>query len=288
MQALFTRIWHVIASEQTRVFLWLVARQVIMTNMKRQRRHLTDTGICQVCKGGEESILHILRDCPAMFEIWSRFVPMAKQGEFFNTPLLGWLYENLGVHTEIGRYNWSTLFAITTWWGWKWRCWNVFGKTGKCRDRVKFLRDLAKETSEAHTKGRERGTAGVRVERHIVWTPPISGWFKVNTDAASKGNPGRALAGGVLRDEDGTWCGGFAINIGICSAPLAELWGIYYGLYMAWEKRVPRLIVEVDSEVVVSFFNAGINDSHPLSFLVRLCYGFFSRDWLIRVIHVYS
>ncbi|CAA7016724.1 unnamed protein product [Microthlaspi erraticum] len=69
-------------------------------------------------------------------------------------------------------------------------------------------------------------------------------------DGASRGNPGIAAAGGVLLDEHGTWICGFALNIGVWSAPLAELWGVYYGLCMAWEQRV-------------------------------------QRDWIVRVVHVY-
>ena len=30
-----------------------------------------------------------------------------------------------------------------------------------------------------------------------------------------------------------------------------------------------------------------IADSHPLSFLIRLCYGFLSKDWIVRISHVY-
>ncbi|CAA7023633.1 unnamed protein product [Microthlaspi erraticum] len=69
----------------------------------------------------------------------------------------------------------------------------------------------------------------------------------------------------------------------ICSAPLAELWGVYYGLYIAWEKQVPRLEVEVDSELVVGFLKNGIGEAHPLSFLVRLCHGFITKDWTVRI-----
>ena len=43
----------------------------------------------------------------------------------------------------------------------------------------------------------------------------------------------------------------------------------------------------MDSESVVGFLRTGINDSNPLSFLVRLCYGFISRDWLVKISHVY-
>lgn len=73
----------------------------------------------------------------------------------------------------------------------------------------------------------------MRVERMIAWTPPRVGWLKMNTDGTSRNNPGLATAGGVLRDETGQWRGGFSLNIGICSVPLAELWGVYYGLCLA-------------------------------------------------------
>lgn len=45
------------------IYMIMYFWQAIMTNMERYRRHLNDTSLCQVCKGGEESIIHILRDC---------------------------------------------------------------------------------------------------------------------------------------------------------------------------------------------------------------------------------
>lgn len=66
----------------------------------------------------------------------------------------------------------------------------------------------------------------------------------------------------------GHWCGEFVLNIGVCSAPLAELWGVYYRLYIAWERKVTRLEMEVDSKLVVRFLKLRISASHPLSFLV--------------------
>jgi len=106
-------------------------------------------------------------------------------------------------------------------------------------------------------------------------------------DGASRENPGLAAAGGAVRDGNENWVGVFALNIEICSAPLAELWGLYYGLHIVWEQGITRLELEVDSKIVVGFLQTGIPDSHPLSFLLRLCYGFISRDWLVRISHVY-
>lgn len=48
-----------------------------------------------------------------------------------------------------------------------------------------------------------------------------------------------------------------------------------------------RLELEIDSEMVVGFFKTVIEDSHPLLFLVRLYYGFISKDWIVRIGHVY-
>ncbi|XP_010484806.1 PREDICTED: uncharacterized protein LOC104763089 [Camelina sativa] len=175
----------------------------------------------------------------------------------------------LGDNVEQEGYSWATQFVVVIWWAWKWRCGNIFESTARCRDRV---------------GGRVRPNRGMRM---IAWSPPSVGWVKLNTDGASHGNPGLATAGGVLRDSDGAWIGGFAFNIGICTAPLAELWGVYYGLYTAWEKGITRVELEVDSELVVGFLTTVIEDSHPLSFLVRLCYDFISRDWIVRIGHMY-
>lgn len=101
---------------------------------------------------------------------------------------------------------------------------------------------------------------------------------KARYDWSFHKNPVLTTAGGLIRDATGSWCGGFALNIGVCSAPLAELWGVYYGLYLTWERHITRLEVEVDSELVVGFLSKGISDSHPLSFVVHMCHDFLSRN----------
>ncbi|CAA7028167.1 unnamed protein product [Microthlaspi erraticum] len=287
MDTFFSRVWKVAAPERVSFFLWLTGNQCIMTNQKRKRRHLSDSDICTVCKGGVETLIHILRDCPAMSGIWSRIVPIRRQQDFFDRSILSWLYDNLGEDGLVEGSPWSTMFAIGVWWGWKWCCGNVFGENRKCRDRVRFIKDQSKEVTQAIEKCNAQNIKPARVDRMIAWVPPEVGWIKLNTDGASRGNPGPATAGGALRNNYGDWCGGFVLNIGRCTAPLAELWGVYYGLLIAWEKHIPRLEVEIDSELVVGFLKTGINDSHPLSFLVRLCHGLIEKDWLVRISHVY-
>lgn len=35
------------------------------------------------------------------------------------------------------------------------------------------------------------------------WSPPVAGSYKLNTDGACCVNPGRAAAGGIIRDSNG-------------------------------------------------------------------------------------
>ncbi|CAA7053633.1 unnamed protein product [Microthlaspi erraticum] len=286
MSQFFRRVWRVTAPERVRVFMWLLGNHGIMTNQERFRWHISDTKICQVCKAGIESSLYILRDCPAMSGIWERIVPREKRQAFFTMPLLEWLFVNLSDSSQMESGIWSTLFSVSVWWAWKWRCGNIFGENKLWSDRVKFVKDYAKEVSQA--KYMENGGRSVASEDRLVsWSPPLVSWIKLNTDGASHGNPGLATAGDALRGGDGQWRGGFALNIGRCTAHMAELWGLYYGLCIAWEKGFTRLEVEVDSSLVVGFMKTGICDTHPLSFLVHLCQGFLSKDSEVRITHVY-
>lgn len=117
MESFFRKMWSVAVPERVKVFLWLVGNQAIMTNAERHRRHLSGTDLCQVCRGGIETILHVLRDCPAMTGIWNRFVPARKRQAFFSMSLFEWLYKNL-CDNDTGSGNpWATLFALAAWWG---------------------------------------------------------------------------------------------------------------------------------------------------------------------------
>ncbi|PKI61873.1 hypothetical protein CRG98_017771 [Punica granatum] len=68
----------------------------------------------------------------------------------------------------------------------------------------------------------------------IKWLYPPSSWVKLNTDGTSRGNPGAAGAGGLIRDDNGRWLEGFAQNVGYATATIAELWGIKVGLELTW------------------------------------------------------
>ncbi|GAU21472.1 hypothetical protein TSUD_241950 [Trifolium subterraneum] len=59
-----------------------------------------------------------------------------------------------------------------------------------------------------------------------------------------------AGCGGVICDINGIWRGGFAKNLGIYSAYVAELWGVLEGLRYVRSLGFNRIELNVDSSVV--------------------------------------
>ncbi|KAL9386971.1 hypothetical protein Peur_020095 [Populus x canadensis] len=89
----------------------------------------------------------------------------------------------------------------------------------------------------------------------IGWRYPSIEWVKLNVDSCSRGNPGCAGAGGLIRESMGSWIKGFAINTGICSSVRAEFWAAITGLELAWDLGLHQIILESDSVLTVNLIN---------------------------------
>lgn len=79
----------------------------------------------------------------------------------------------------------------------------------------------------------------------------IEGWWVLNTDGASLGNPGPAGAGIVLRDSGGAILGELSRSLGKATNNEAEYRALILGLTEARSMGATRLKVLLDSELVV-------------------------------------
>ncbi|CAL2254548.1 unnamed protein product [Prunus armeniaca] len=76
---------------------------------------------------------------------------------------------------------------------------------------------------------------------------------KIYLIALSVRSMSRAIgAGGVLRNSEGLWIGGFTVNLGLGQVQDAEIWGLFFGLKLAISHNSSPLIVEMDSALAVS------------------------------------
>ena len=95
-----------------------------------------------------------------------------------------------------------------------------------------------------------------KVVVNVRWNKPPIGWFKLNTDGASMGNPGKAGGGGLIRDSVGFWVKGFSRSLGTGTSMLAECWALRDGLFLAIQLGIQNLEVELDAKVVVDLINS--------------------------------
>ena len=95
--------------------------------------------------------------------------------------------------------------------------------------------------------------------------------MKLNTDSSSLGNPGLAGAGGLIRDENGSWVVGFARKIGVASSLLAELWALRDGPLLCLQFHVQAVIIEMDAKAIVHAFSHQSNSNTIVSSLMNDC-----------------
>jgi ribonuclease HI len=79
--------------------------------------------------------------------------------------------------------------------------------------------------------------------------------YILNTDGGSRGNPGPAAIGGILKDSTGVIILEFKERIGEATNNFAEYTALMRGLELAVDKGVADLACFLDSELVVKQLN---------------------------------
>ena len=204
---------------------------------------------CPLCNGPSKSIIHVLRDRSIAQQVWNSLFPPILPNLFFGINLLDWLRLNCKSQQPCALgIPWGILFPIGVWNLWLHRNRVVF--KNEAPNKIYKSNIIAKAVEYAflgvnETKKRILGTIFVK------WEPPSQNWHKLNTDGSSLGNPGRAGGGGIIRNANGEWVGGYARAIGITTSAAAELWALQDGLTMCIELNLPVVIIELDAKLVM-------------------------------------
>lgn len=144
---LWDLVWKAPAQQRVRAFLWLASHDRLMGNLNRYKRKLTNDPKCFICGGEDESTLHILRDCPAAKSVWRKLEGFANLSSFYQGGLHEWIRNNLEFESI---ETWPTIFAISTWWLWRWRNMLMFDRRNEILlDLIAFLKVRFDETWKA-------------------------------------------------------------------------------------------------------------------------------------------
>ena len=86
----------------------------------------------------------------------------------------------------------------------------------------------------------------------MIFGTPLKGFLKFNIDGASKGNPGTAGHGGVLRDERGNILFIFYGHLGKATNNMAKVMAMEQCLEFMIQDNRHNVIIEADSELIIN------------------------------------
>ncbi|GJX33253.1 non-LTR retroelement reverse transcriptase [Tanacetum coccineum] len=125
-------------------------------------------------------------------------------------------------------------------------------------------------------------------EVFVRWVASSLDWVLLNTDGASRGNLGEAGGGGILRDSRGCFIRAFAENYGICTVTRSEILALLHGIIMARDVGIRKLLIKVNSQVVVHLMEGKIIRHSPAFYIVKKCRNLLkSLDWKVKLEHCY-
>jgi hypothetical protein len=289
-------IWHIIWRSKlwskVSTFLWLMVHNQILTWDNLRKRGFIGPSICYLCQQQEESMEHILNQCSSSGEIWDQASQIMRKTNRERDNIISTI-RNWGTEaykSPILNRIWQLFPGFIVWQLWKERNMRIFHSQASTPSNIwsKIFENI-QETICAQLWTQE----DFPIEPHeslilsswklnlhntplslnphhssislspSTWHCPPPGFCKLNFDGASKGNPGPAGFGAVLRDSTGQIKYLLAGHLGHDSNNSTELWGLIRGIQLASDLNMTHLIIEGDSKVIISLATKIINGTDP-------------------------
>ncbi|CAJ2650297.1 unnamed protein product [Trifolium pratense] len=279
---MWRKAWRLKVPERVRTLVWMILHNRLLTNSLKNKMGLSHA-MCEYCGDKEETTLHVMRDCPKAREVWTYVVPLSLRGIFFMGDLQHWIGFNLNSNSQRrGREDWSDFWALSCHCLWMWR-------NKECHDAdfvrphrpVRHILQLSEDYRNA-VLNNSVALARNQVVTMIGWSPPKPLFIKLKTDGAYKDRQ-VAGCGGVLRGCQGEWLGSFAKWVGLCSAFIAELWGVVEGLRYAHQLGFRKVELNIDSEAVVRVLKDGTSNSMAGNSLLKHIRNLLAMDWIVEI-----
>lgn len=65
-------VWKMKCVERLKMFIWLLLKDKLLTNVERRQRKMIEYVMCLMCEEEDENISHIFRNYKKAIEVWRR------------------------------------------------------------------------------------------------------------------------------------------------------------------------------------------------------------------------
>ncbi|KAL6206588.1 hypothetical protein ACLB2K_023836 [Fragaria x ananassa] len=265
-------VWRNFIPPRFSLLAWRLFHHKVPTDDQLQKRGIPMVSVCQLCNFGFlEDQTHLFFNCSfaqhiwqwlaccfgtslpstgSLFDLWDSFTHKAFSAQLRNLWLVGGLYVLMAIWKSRNKLRFEnkkpSLMRVFR----SIKAWLQFlapyapGDCSGILDAQLLVKMGVTPTSRAQKR-----------IRLVLWHPPLSPWIKLNTDGLAKGNPGLAACGGVFRDYQGHFIGGFTTPIGHHNAFFSELLAVIIGIELAFQLGWQHVWLECDSTSVVECFS---------------------------------
>ncbi|KAF7811652.1 reverse transcriptase [Senna tora] len=232
-------VWKIQCHARLKFFFWKLGHDGIACNGILASRNIPTDGLCPLCAVDFESPYHLFVDCNVTKLVWQAGANNFKA--FALNDFFGWLRENVlcsSISNDL-KIPHGTFFTYIMWHIWVARNKKVFFSNEAFSPSSIIHLAMARAAHLVPNSKLDRMVSNVE----LSWTPPESGWFKLNVDGSCIGTHQHIAAAGIIRNSSGHWVSGIAQYIGVGNSIQAELWGLLLGLKRARELGIQFLHV---------------------------------------------
>jgi ribonuclease HI len=261
---IWKELWGLNIPQKVKLFLWKACHNLLPVKDNLFKKRLSICNICPICNLESETVEHALLICPWTRPVWfgmqTQIVPTKENISSFHH----WFAQAVRFFGDLSSINSFGLvsFCLTLWSIWKGRNSVVFDNvhpnpmstiqsTCGLIAEVHTVYSLKTSSSETQVSNPHLNTSHTHSKPNVVWTLPLGGNLKLNTDASFFAGTNSASSGVIVRNYLGLVVAGSARVFSAPSALVAEALAIRDALVLAYNLNFPHIVVESDSLIVV-------------------------------------
>lgn len=289
---LYTAAWKTECIPKIKHFNWTLLKGKVLTAENLKKKGIQGPSICCFCHAEEESSQHIFQQCPQIQHCWSQIVsPLKIEGTFDQISNLQEHWARSYPFSKKGKKIiiriWKCLPATLCWQIWLSRNDYIFNekKPNISRIMIKTIA-LISETISANMAATPDqtdwntneqdwfGKFSINYSNNSIIHPSLSRgksqwklrgsrdevnkWIQdqqrhtLHFDGAAKNNPGRAGAGGIIKDTQGKILVRYEWGLGQMSNNQAEAYSLYLGTQFLSRLTIQNPIIVGDSAIVIA------------------------------------
>ncbi|CAN1121625.1 Putative ribonuclease H protein At1g65750 [Linum perenne] len=247
--ALWKVVWKWKGPNRIKHFLWLAAKDKLLTNEGRRRRGLCSNAICNWCGSDAETVEHVLRDCEFANSTWRAVGGFDLTGLDWKLAIKDWFMSLLADNRGLR-------FGVVCWFLWRARNERLFA-------------------------GSVEGANAIAA-RCLCWEGKVGEALNFERDCLESGRKNRQIQVAWQAGPEG-W-----LILGNCSITRAEIRGALEGIRAAWREGFRKVEEQIDSQAAIAILldkNQLLDHQHGIEVLEFR--DWVAKDWDLRLKHIY-